>query len=166
MRSHSNKFKEMVASFNDIVEQTYYFEQKVFEWSNKVKSNKEKINKSMGKKDKVDVVVDDQTSFKAVKNVQTHIDFFPDKLKETLDKKVYEQIVDKTIIVKNVDGLIKMLKEYGVPPKRFKDFITTEAKINVEKIDNLIEMGDIQIDNIQGCYKVEFEEDIKVIKTK
>jgi hypothetical protein len=166
MRSQSTRLKEMVASLNDVIEQTYYFEQKVYEWSNKVKNNKNLINKSMGRNDKVDVVIDDQASFRATKVIKTHIDFFPDKLKESLSKELFERVNDKIVTVQNLDGLIKMLKEYGVPPKRFKDFITVKNEVSVEKIDNLIEMGEINIDNIQGCYKVEFEEDIKVTKTK
>jgi hypothetical protein len=166
MRSNSEKLKEMIAALNDIIEQTYYFEQKVFEWSQKVKANKDKINKAMGKKEKVDVLVDENTSFKATKNVKTHIDFFPEKLKGNLEKDVYEKIIKKTVTVNDLDGLIILLKGYGVPPKKFKDFITVKAEVSVDKVDNLIEMGDLNIDDIQGCFKVEYEEEIKVFKTK
>lgn len=166
MRSNSEKLKEMVASLNDIIEQTYYFEQKVFEWSQKVKKNKDIINKSMGKRDKVNVIVDDRTAFNAVKKVQTNIEFFPDKLKENLDKEKYDKVVDKTVLVRDLDGLIRMLKEYGVPSKKFKDFINVRSEISVEKMDNLIEMGEIDINEIQGCFKVDYEEEVKVFKTK
>lgn len=166
MRSNSKKLGEMVASFNDIVEQTYYYEQKVYEWSKKVEKNKEAINKNLGRKNKAEVNVDDKTSFKVVKNVQTHIDFFPEKLKAALIKEKFEKVVNKTVLINDLDGLVKMLKDYGVPPKKFKEFITVKTEVDVEKIDNLIEMGEMEIEDINGCYKVEFDEDIRVIKTK
>jgi hypothetical protein len=166
MRSNSEKLKDMVAGFNDIVEQTYYFEQKLFEWGNKVKANKEKINKAMGKRDKVDVIVDEDTAFKAIKQVQTSIDFFPEKLKTSLSKEKFNSIAIKTVVVNDLDAMVAMLKDYGVPAKEFKRFITVNTEISVEKVDNLVEMGELEIDELQGCFKVEYEEQIKVIKTK
>lgn len=166
MRSNSGKLKELVASFGDIVEQTYYFEQKLFEWGNKVKANKEKINKAMGKREKVEVTVDETTAFRAVKEVKTHIDFFPEKLKTSLNKDQFNSIVNKTVIINDLDNMVNMLKGYGVPPKKFKEFITINTEVSVEKVDNLIEIGELEIDDIQGCFKVDYEEQIKVFKTK
>jgi type 1 glutamine amidotransferase len=166
MRSHSGKLKEQIANLNDVIEQTYYFEQKVFEWGNKVKVNKEKISKAMGNNKKLEVVVDEETAFKAVKTINTEVDFIPEKLKESLNKETFAKVVDKTVTINNLDGLIGMLKDYGVPPKRFKEFIKVKNDVSIEKIDNLIEMGEIEIEQIQGCYKVVFDEIIKVSKTK
>lgn len=166
MRSNSGKLKELIANLNDIIEQTYYFEQKLFEWGNKVKTNKAQISKAMGSNKKLDVIVDDNTAFKAVKTINTHVDFIPEKLKESLSKETFAKVTNKKVIVKDVDSLISMLKTYGVPPKKFKEFIAVKHEVSIEKIDNLIEMGEIDIDQIQGCYKVDFEENIKVTKTK
>lgn len=166
MRSNSDKLKRAIAELNDVVEQTYYFEQKVFEWTNKVKANKERIKRAMGKRDKFDVIPDDKNSFRAFKKVHTHIEFFPDKLKVSLEKEKYDKIVNKTVTVNDLDGLVKMLKDYGVPPKKFKEFINVQSAVSVEKVDNLVEMGDLNIDDIQGCFKVDYEEEIRVVKTK
>lgn len=166
MRSQSGRMREMVATLNDVIEQTYYFEQKVFEWTKKVKDNKAKINKAMGRKESIIVVVDDSTEFKATKNVTTNIDFFPDKLKTTLSKELYDKVIDKTVVINDLENLVKMLKSYGVPPKEFKNFISVSTKVNVDNVDNIIEMGEINIEDIQGCYSASFEGDIKVFKTK
>lgn len=166
MRSNSKKLGDMVASFNDIVEQTYYYEQKVYELSKKVEKNKETINRGLGKKSKAEISVDESTAFKVVKNVQTHIDFFPEKLKGALEKEIFNKITNKTVLVNDIDGLIKMLKGYGVPPKEFKKFITVKTEVDIEKIDDLIEKDELTVDDINGCYKVEFDEDIRVMKTK
>lgn len=155
-----------ITTINDIVEQTYYFEQKVYEMNQKVNKNKSAISKALGRKNRLDIKVDDQTEFSAIKETKVNIEFFPDKLKATLDKEMYEKVIDKHVGIRNLEGLISMLKEYGVPPKRFKDYLEVKHEVSNEKIDHQIEMGNIDIENIAGCYKVDFDEEIRVKKTK
>jgi hypothetical protein len=166
IKSNSAKLKEMVASLNDMIEQTYHLEQTRFKIDNQIKSNKDKIIRAMGRSEKVDVVIDESTAFRATKTTNTNIEFFPDKLKDNLPKDTYKRIVVKNIGISDLNGLIEMLKEYGVSPKKFKEFIFVKESVSVEKVDNLIELGEITIDSIQGCYKVEYEDILKVSKTK
>lgn len=156
----------MVASFNDIVEQTYYYEQQVYELTKKLERNKAQINKGLGRDKKASVLVDEQTAFKVEKKVHTHIEFFPERLKEKLVKEKYDKVINKTVLVNDLDGLVKMLKEHGVSPKKFKEYITVKTEVDIDKVDNLIEMDEITIEDINGCYKVDFDEDIRVFKTK
>jgi predicted DsbA family dithiol-disulfide isomerase len=166
IKSHSAKFKELVSNLNDTIEQTYHLEQTKFKIDNQIRSNKNKIIKAMGSNTKLDVIIDNDAAFRATKTTNTHIEFFPDKLKENLPKNIYKKIINKTVKIKDVDGLIKFLKGYGVPAKDFKSFIETDEIINADKIDNLIEMEELEINSLQGCYKVDFEDILKVTKTK
>ena len=156
----------MVEGFNDIVEQTFYFEQKVYEWSKKVRDNKILISKSMGRKNRLDVRIDNDLSFGVIKEKDTKIDFYSDQLKQNLDKKRYSEVVNKVLTIDDLSGLIKMLKKYGVPPKEFKKFISSEDYVDLEKIERLIEIGELEIKDLQGCYKAEFDEEIKIRKNK
>lgn len=156
----------MVEGFNDIVEQTFYFEQKVYEWSKKVRDNKILISKSMGRKNRLDVRIDNDLSFGVIKEKDTKIDFYSDQLKQNLDKKRYSEVVNKVLTIDDLSGLIKMLKKYGVPPKEFKKFISSEDYVDLEKIERLIEIGELEIKDLQGCYKAEFNEEIKIRKNK
>lgn len=158
----------MVANLNDIIEQTYYFEQKVFEWKSKIDENKKRIGKALGRRNRVEIKVDDQTEFCASKEVKTNISFIPDKLRDNLDKEIYKKVVQKTVMVKENDlkNLIAMLRTYGVPSKEFKQYLTVKEEIDIEKVDHLIEIEEINIEDIQGCYTVEYDEEVKVKKTK
>jgi len=162
----TQKLGKMVEGFNDIVEQTFYFEQKVYEWSKKVRDNKILISKSMGRKNRLDVRIDNDLSFGVIKEKDTKIDFYSDQLKQNLDKKRYSEVVNKVLTIDDLSGLIKMLKKYGVPPKEFKKFISSEDYVDLEKIERLIEIGELEIKDLQGCYKAEFNEEIKIRKNK
>lgn len=157
---------KQLAELHDIVEQTYYLEQKIFEFKQKVEANKEIIKKGLGKKNSLNVRVDDDLAFSVIKNTTLDVEFFPDEVRKKLGKEVYSKVVDKDVQLKDLDALIKCLKWYGVPPKEFKNHIKVSHKIDNEKITNLIDLGQISIADIEGCYKVDFDEDIRVRKTK
>lgn len=149
---------------NDIVEQTYYLEQKIYEYTKTVNSNKAKISKSMGKRNNLNIKVDNDTEFFVTKNVKPEIEFFPEQLKKNLDKETYKKVSNKTVYVNDLKGLIKMLKSYGVSPKEFKKFISTSEEISKEEISRLIDIDEIGVEDILGCYDVKFNEEIRVKK--
>lgn len=160
-----DKLAEIVGEFNDYVEQTYYFEQKAADLNKKITKNKVYLSKNFGSKKRIDVRVDENTAFVATKEVKTHIEMYRDQLRKALPKETYKKAVDKTVSIKNLNGLIKMLKGYGVPPKQFKEFLDVTEEVNMEKLDQLIEIGEVDMEKLQGCYKVDFDEDIKIRKT-
>lgn len=163
---NAQRLGEMVVELNDIIEQTFYLEQKVYEWNQKVEGNKKRILKSLGKRSRLDVKVDEDLSFIVSKSVQPLIEFYKDQLSQNLDKPLYKKAVKKTHVVNDINGLIKMLKEYEVNPKEFKKFISTEEQVNKEAIEEMIEMGDLQIEDLHGCYKAEFNESIHIKRIK
>lgn len=162
--ANAAKFEQMIEDFNDIVEQTYYYEQKIYEWTKKVEANKIRISKEMGRKNSQTVKVDEQTVFGVNKKVETSIEFFEDQIAKNVDKEIYNKVVTKTVVIENLFGLIKLMKRYGVDPTEFKNYIKTIKKVDVEVLDQLIEIGEIEIKDLQGCYKAEFTEDIRVKK--
>jgi NADPH-dependent 7-cyano-7-deazaguanine reductase QueF-like protein len=166
VQENAIKLSKKLEELNDTIEQTYYLEQKIFEYSKKVEANKAKISKELGKRSRFEARVDDQTMFTVSKNVNTNIEFFEDQLQAKFGKEMYNKIVNKTIVIENLPGLIKFLKRYGVDPKEFKTYLNTIKEVDVHKIDQLIEIDELKIEDLQGCYKVEFAEDIKVRKTK
>lgn len=155
-----------VVSLNDIIEQTYYLEQKVYELNKKIEANKVTIKKRF--KDKTSLVarVDEDLEFTAVKNTNVKLEFYIDQLQKTLTKEQFNKVIEKTVVVDDLDGLIKTLKWYGVPPKEFKTYISTIKKVDEGRLDSLIEIGEIEAADLQGCYKAEFSEEIKIKKTK
>lgn len=81
-----------------------------------------------------------------------------EKLKEKLDKKTYNKIVDKTYTINDIEGLIKYLKSCGVDAKKFKKFIEVNEEVDGTELNNLYDRGEIKKKQIEDCYKVKLGE--------
>lgn len=81
-----------------------------------------------------------------------------DKLKQKLGKEIYNDVVDKTYTINDMQGLIKYLKTCGVDPKKFKKFIDVEEKLNETKLNTFYETGALRKSEIEGCYTVKMGE--------
>ena len=81
-----------------------------------------------------------------------------EKLKEKLDKKTYNKIVDKTYTINDMEGLIKYLKSCGVDAKKFKKFIEVNEEVDGTELNNLYDRGEIKKKQIEDCYEVKFGE--------
>ena len=84
--------------------------------------------------------------------------WFVEKLKEKLDKKTYNEIVDKTYTINDMEGLIKYLKSCGVDAKKFKKFIEVNEEVDETKLNNLYDRGEIKKKQIEDCYEVKLGE--------
>jgi len=96
-----------------------------------------------------------QGFFKFVPVVTTTINWDIDKLQEKVDKNLLKQFIDKTYTISDYDGLIEYLKSCGVNPKKFAEYLSVDKKVNKKKLDQLSDMGDITMDDLADCYKVE-----------
>lgn len=159
---NKENLKSMFSELNDTVEQTFYLEQKIKEWQKIVDANKAKISKAIGNKKRINVRVDKYLGFEVLKDVNPSISFYADQLRSNLDKGIYDRTVNRTIVVSDLEGLKKLLKSNGIKPKEFKNYIKTVDEVSAEKIESLIDLGELEIKDLQGCYTAEFNEDIRV----
>lgn len=81
--------------------------------------------------------------------------WFLDKLKQSLTKEQQKEVIDKTYIVSDMEGLIKYLKSCGVKPKEFKKYIEVQEVVNETKLDNAYQTGAIKKKQLSSCYDVE-----------
>lgn len=86
------------------------------------------------------------------------VTWFLDKLKKKLSKEVYKDIIDKTYTINDMPGLVKYLKSCGVNPKKFKQFVEVEEKLNETKLDTYYETGVLKKSDVAGCYDVKIGE--------
>lgn len=81
-----------------------------------------------------------------------------DKLKKKLDKKVIKKIITKKYTINDMNGLAEYLKECGVNPKKFKKFLTVDEELNEVELNRLYDLGEIDKEQVNGCYKMEMGE--------
>ena len=81
-----------------------------------------------------------------------------DKLKQRLGKETYNDVVDKTYTINDMQGLVRYLKSCGVDPKTFKKFIDVDETLNETKLNTYYETGALKKEDIEGCYDVKMGE--------
>lgn len=125
------------------------------EYKSKKKMYEEKIIKFLGKKNEKSYdFIQSNHKLKATFVENKKVDFNVDMIEQIIDKDLFNEIVDKTYVVSDYNGLVKYLKSIGANPKVFKEFIQCEKQINKEKLNQLSELGDISLDDLEGCYTV------------
>ena len=78
-----------------------------------------------------------------------------DKLEKQLGKERSRSIVEKKYIIEDFDGLVKYLKECGVNPKKFKEYLTIEKTVNQQALKQADDLGEITGKDISGCYRAQ-----------
>lgn len=82
------------------------------------------------------------------------ITYLQSKIEEKFDKEFCNEVINKQYSVNDMRGLIEMLKDYRVSPKEFKKFIIIQKTVNVARIEQLYELGEITMKDLDGCYEV------------
>ena len=125
------------------------------EYKSKKKMYEEKIIKFLGKKNEKSYdFTQSNRRLKATFVENKKIDFNVEMIEQVVDKNLFEEFVDKTYTISDYEGLVKYLKSLGANPKVFKEFIHCEKQINKSKLNQLSELGDISLDDLEGCYSV------------
>lgn len=80
-----------------------------------------------------------------------------DRLRETKDNsdELLSQIIETKVTVSDISGFKKMLKEHGIKFKDVKPFLTIDKKVNEKKINELSEVGEMTMEDIDGCYTMQ-----------
>ena len=124
----------------------------------KAKKNKlQDIIKGYADKNKLEEFgFDTESGFKKVRPViSKKITWDIEKLSKKLDKKVLNEIINKKYSINDINGLITYLKSCGVNPKEFKKYLNVEETVNNKKVDELGQLGEIDIEQLSGCYELQ-----------
>lgn len=78
-----------------------------------------------------------------------------DKLEERLEKELSSQIIRKHYTITDMEGLIAYLRSCGVSAKKFKSFVEVEKVVDASMIDQLSEVGDLDLEDVKGCFTVQ-----------
>ena len=139
-----NKLEEIILKLKDLnlkhdsEEEMYRMQKKKYE---------NEISKIFGKKN---IKTHDfnylNENIKATFVENKKIDFKIDMIEQVLDADLLEEITIKRYEINDYNGLV-------ANPKIFKQFISCEKKINKDKLNQLSELGDITLDDLNGCYE-------------
>lgn len=83
-----------------------------------------------------------------------------------LGKEVGGRVVSKEYVVKDMSGLIELLKWCGVKPEQFKRFIDVRYSLDVKALDNIYQTGVIRLQDLKGCYTVKSGKEYLKISSK
>lgn len=93
-------------------------------------------------------------NYKATYVKSKKINFDVELVQQKLDKEIFNEICTKEYRIIDFDGLISYLKSLGANPKEIKKYIYCDKSINKEKVDQLGELGDLTLEDLDGCYTV------------
>ena len=74
------------------------------------------------------------------------------KLREKLDKNIFKKVTNRRYYVKDLDGLVELMKQAGIKPKDFKKYVDADISVDKSQIKKLYEAGEISISDLEGCF--------------
>lgn len=96
----------------------------------------------------------DDKSFKVTDVVRRSINFDVDALEKKLPKETARDVIVKSYKITDYKSLVAYLKQCNVDPKKFKQFIEVEKTVDTKTLDRLSDIGEINLNDIEGCYTV------------
>lgn len=84
------------------------------------------------------------------------------KLKKKLDKGLFDEIVDRTYTVTNIDALIALLKKAGIKPKEFKPLIHVTETVNNAKLQQAYSVGEVTVADIADAYDARISKSLMI----
>lgn len=86
-----------------------------------------------------------------------------DKLKKKLTKKQRKQLITKNVKVVDYEGFAEVMKKHGVRFEEIRDYVKTEEKVSTERLKNMFDAGEIDLQEISDCYEIISSEYLKTI---
>lgn len=156
-----------MANVKQLIRDVYRLEEQIAGLKSILQASKAKIQDYFDKHDIKELEVEpenmaDGTTLVAKKTERVIIDYFVDKLKESLDKEVFNEVVHKNYHITDINGLIALLKKTGIKPDEFKQFIDVTTTVNKDALKQLYAVGDITKEDLKGCYSAKIVKSISI----
>ena len=105
-----------------------------------------------------DEFANDPKHLRCVRHQSMSVIFDADKLEKKLGKEAAMNYIDKEYRINDIDGFISLCKSYGMKPTEVKKFINVEKSVNKTRLEQDEELGDISMDDVEGCYTIKKNE--------
>lgn len=95
---------------------------------------------------------------KATRTIPTKVEWDIASLRKALSKKLpraaIREVIKRERQLFDLPGLVEYMRMLGGDPKVFWSFFTTNEYVDKEELDQLSELGEIDEDDIAGCYSI------------
>lgn len=96
------------------------------------------------------------------KSERAMIKYDVDKLKEKLSDELFIEVTNRTYIIKDINEMIRLVKDAGVKAKEFKALIEAKITPNTQALKFLYDNGEISLKDLKGAYKATISKSIKI----
>lgn len=95
-----------------------------------------------------------EKSVRLMRVVRRKVFFDADALEEKLGKEFCRNFIHRQYEITDWDGMVKLLKSYGVKPSEFLPFINLVKTVDENALSQMESLGDISKSDIEGTYEV------------
>ena len=85
-----------------------------------------------------------------------------EKLKEKLDDEMFIEVTNRSYQIKDIDAMIKLMRDAGVRARDFKALIEAKITPDTQAIKWLYDAGEITMKQLKGTFKATISKSIKI----
>ena len=85
-----------------------------------------------------------------------------DKLREKLDDEMFIEVTNRSYQIKDIDAMIKLMRDAGVRARDFKALIEAKITPDTQAIKRLYDAGEITMKQLKGTFKATISKSIKI----
>lgn len=153
---------------HNLILETLELEEQVGRMLLKIDENKKSIQKYFDENNlkRMDVPISDGTSkslnIVCKKSERATIKYDVDKLKQRLDDEMFIEVTKRSYSIKDINAMIKLVRDAGVKAKDFKSLIEAKITPDGQAIKRLYDAGEITMKQLKGAYKATISKSIKI----
>lgn len=96
-----------------------------------------------------------EKSVRLMRVTRRKVFFDADALEDKLGKEFCRNFIHRQYEITDWDGMVKLLKSYGVKPKEFLPFINLIKTVDETALNQMESLGDISKEDLEGTYEVQ-----------
>ena len=133
-----------------------------------IDENKKKIQQYLDENGikQMEVPVSETSKSKTVvvckKTERATVKYDVDKLKEKLDDEMFIEVTNRSYQIKDIDAMIKLMRDAGVRARDFKALIEAKITPDTQAIKRLYDAGEITMKQLKGTFKATISKSIKI----
>ena len=133
-----------------------------------IDENKKKIQQYFDENGikQMEVTVSETSKSKTVvvckKTERATVKYDVDKLKEKLDDEMFIEVTNRSYQIKDIDAMIKLMRDAGVRARDFKALIEAKITPDTQAIKRLYDAGEITMKQLKGTFKATISKSIKI----